>query len=299
MKNNVKATPILIVTAVIWGFAFVAQRLGAEHLRSFSFNGIRFALGAVSLIPVVLILERKQLGSFRFRSVLLPSAVSGTILFLASFFQQYGVELSGSAGKAGFLTDLYIVLVPVTEVLFFRKRKGISLWIGVLLAFAGLYLITLGNLETEPGWGDFFLVICAFFWTAHILAVDRFMEKGLPPLLFSCTQFFMCSVWNLIFAFPLENPTWEAVSAAGIPILYGGLMSVGVAYTLQVVGQRYAEPAFASIVLSLECMFSAVGGALILDERMGVAGWIGCALMLIGIMVPQLFDRGKENQTGE
>ena len=294
MINNLKATPILVVTAVVWGFAFVAQRLGADHLRSFSFNGIRFALGAVSLIPVVFLLERKQLRSFRFRDVLLPSAIAGTILFLASFFQQYGVELSRSAGKAGFLTDLYIVMVPVAEGLFFRRKKGAGLWIGVILALAGLYLITIGNAEGEPGWGDVLLILCAFFWTAHILVVDRLMGKGLPVLLFSCTQFFVCAAWNLIFAFSLEHPTWEAVSAAGLPILYGGLMSVGVAYTLQAVGQKYAEPAYASIVLSLECMFSAIGGALILEERMGVAGWIGCALMLTGIVVSQIFDARKE-----
>lgn len=296
MKNNLKATPILLLTAMIWGFAFVAQRVGASFLGAFSFNGVRFALGAVSLIPVILIFDRTKTDKAERRQLLIASAVGGTVLFLASVLQQWGIEFTGSAGKSGFMTGLYMVLVPVIGFLFLRRKTNVFVWIGVLCALAGLYLLTIGGSVEKPGLGDIALITGAVFWALHILVVDSYTAKGISVLKFAGGQFVVCAILNLICALCFEDLTWAGVQGAAVPILYGGIMSVGVAYTLQIIGQKHSEPAYASIVLSLESMFSAIGGAIILKERMTAGGYVGCVLMFAGIMLAQADDLRKKKE---
>lgn len=286
MKSKVKPTILLFLTAMIWGFAFVAQRVGAEYVGAFTFNGIRFMLGTCSLIPVIIIFEREKLNKEKFISTLVPSILAGTVLFIASTLQQYGVEITQSAGKAGFLTGLYTVLVPLIRFVM-GKKTSLLTFIGALFAVAGLFFLCMTGDEFTFGIGDLVLIIGAFFWAGHILVVDKFVEK-VSPLKFSMMQFLVCGILSLIFAFILEDVNFASVKSAGIPILYGGIMSVGVAYTCQILGQKESDPTFASIVFSTESVFSAIGGALLLNEIMSGRGYFGCVLIFIGIVLSQL-----------
>lgn len=286
MKTKVKSTILLFLTAIIWGFAFVAQRVGAEYVGAFTFNGIRFLLGSLSLIPVILIFEREKLDKAKIVKTLVPSLLAGVILFIASTLQQLGVEWTGSAGKAGFLTGLYIVLVPVMRF-FMGKKTSIFTFFGAIFALVGLFFLCMTGDELSFGIGDIVLIIGAFFWAAHILVVDKYV-KDISPLKFSMTQFFVCGFLSIIFAIFTETIELSAIKSAGIPILYGGLMSVGVAYTCQILGQKDADPTFASIIFSTESVFSAIGGAIILHEIMSGRGYLGCVLIFIGIVFSQL-----------
>lgn len=286
MKTKVKSTVLLFLTAIIWGFAFVAQRVGAEFLGAFTFNGIRFMLGAISLIPVIFAFEREKIDKSKFLKTLFPSLLAGTVLFIASTLQQLGVEWTGSAGKAGFLTGLYIVLVPIIRF-FMGKKTSIFTLFGAFFALAGLFFLCMTGDELKIGMGDIVLIIGAFFWAGHILIVDKYV-KDISPLKFSMMQFFVCGLLSIIFAICTETIEISAIKSAGIPILYGGLMSVGVAYTCQILGQRDADPTFASIVFSTESVFSAIGGAIILNEMMTGRGYVGCVLIFIGIILSQI-----------
>ena len=286
MKTKAKSTFLLFLTAIIWGFAFVAQRVGAEFVGAFTFNGIRFLLGSLSLIPVILMFEREKFDKSRFLKTLIPSLLAGVVLFIASTLQQLGVEWTGSAGKAGFLTGLYIVLVPVIRF-FMGKKTSIFTFFGAIFALVGLFFLCMTGNEFSFAKGDIVLIIGAFFWAAHILVVDKYVND-ISPLKFSMMQFFVCGLLSGICALCTETIEISAIKSAGIPILYGGLMSVGVAYTCQILGQKDADPTFASIVFSTESVFSAIGGAIILNEIMSGRGYIGCALIFIGIVLSQL-----------
>ncbi|MCQ2432747.1 MAG: DMT family transporter, partial [Clostridia bacterium] len=280
------------LVAVIWGFAFVAQVVGAEELSCMSYNGIRFTLGSVSLIPVIMIFSRKKPEKKVARNTLIASVCGGIVLFIASDLQQWGVQFTETAGKAGFITGLYIVLVPIAQLILFRKSTPLTVWIGAVSAVCGLYLLSMtGAYKVELG--DILLIIGAFFWTAHILIIDHFNETGVDALRLACGQFAVCGVLNLIGALIFEPLTITAVQSALLPLLYGGLMSVGVAYTLQIIGQRDAEPTTASIIMSLESLFSCVGGVLFLHEIMAPSNYIGCVLMLTGTVLAQIPGKKK------
>ncbi len=289
MSKEVKSTIYLIITAVIWGFAFVAQRVGTQFVECFTYNGIRYALGAVSLLPVILVFEREKLTKSSIKKTLIASIITGSILFTAASLQQVGIEIGQSAGKAGFITSLYIVLVPIFR-LFTGKKSGLTTWMGVILSSVGLYLLCVSGV-TSVNFGDVVIFVGAFFWAAHILVIDKFVED-ISPLKYSMGQFLTCAILSLVCAFIFESPKIDAINSAIIPILYGGLMSVGVAYTLQVVGQRGVSPEFASIICSTEAVFSAIGGAIILGETMTVRGYVGCVLIFIGILLAQ-FKKSK------
>ncbi len=290
MKTKIKSTILLFLTAIIWGFAFVAQRVGAEYVGAFTFNGIRFFLGTLSLIPVILIFEREKFDKSKFIKTLVPSILAGTVLFIASTLQQYGVEITGSAGKAGFLTGLYTVLVPLIRFVMGKKTSIFTLF-GAVFAVVGLFFLCMTGDELTFGIGDVVLIIGAFFWAGHIIVVDKYVND-VSPLKFSMMQFLVCGTLSMIFALILEDIEFSAVKSAGIPILYGGLMSVGVAYTCQILGQKDSDPTFASIVFSTESVFSAIGGALILNEIMSGRGYFGCILIFIGIILSQLNFKG-------
>jgi drug/metabolite transporter (DMT)-like permease len=286
MKTKIKSTILLFLTAIIWGFAFVAQRVGAEFVGAFTFNGVRFFLGTLSLIPVILIFEREKIDKSKFIKILIPGILAGTVLFIASTLQQYGVEITGSAGKAGFLTGLYTVLVPLIRFVIGKKTSIFTLF-GAVFAVAGLFFLCMTGDELSFGIGDVVLIIGAFFWAGHILVVDKYVND-ISPLKFSLVQFLVCGILSMAFAFILEDIEFSAIKNAGIPILYGGLMSVGVAYTCQILGQKDSDPTFASIVFSTESVFSAIGGALLLNEIMSGRGYLGCVLIFMGIVLSQL-----------
>lgn len=286
MIEKIKSTSLLFLTAIIWGFAFVAQRVGAEFVGAFTFNGIRFLLGSLSLIPVILFFEREKFDKSKFIKTMWTGLIAGVVLFVASTLQQLGVEWTGSAGKAGFLTGLYIVLVPIIR-LFFGKKTSIFTFFGAIFALVGLFFLCMTGDKLTFGKGDVVLIIGAVFWAIHILVIDKFVND-VSPLKFSMTQFFICGLFSCFAAFLTEDIQLSAIKSAGIPILYGGLMSVGVAYTCQILGQKKADPTFASIVFSTESVFSAIGGAIILHEIMTGRGYLGCVLIFIGIILSQI-----------
>ena len=293
-KKKQSSNLLLLMTAMIWGFAFVAQRVGADYVGAMTFNGVRFALGSLSLIPVIAIFGREPFSREQFRMTALASVLGGLALFSASLLQQWGVELTQSAGKAGFITSLYTVLVPIIGVLFLRRRTRITTWLGAFLAVGGLYLLSMTGQE-RAGLGDLVLILGAVVWALHILIVDHFNTKPIYTLGFAAGQFGVCAVCNLAGAALFEDVSAAGIAAAGIPILYGGLMSVGIAYTLQILGQKNADPTAASVILSTESMFSAIGGILILGESMTAGGILGCILIFGGVILSQLPHKPKED----
>lgn len=298
-KNNSRgfaANLMFFFTALIWGFAFAAQRLGADFLDPFAFNGIRYILGSAALLPVVLIFERKGT-PWCDKRLLIASLSAGFVLYAASALQQMGVTLTGDAGKSGFITGLYTVLVPILCALLFRMKTTPNIWIGAVLATAGLYLISVTGGLSSVSLGDFLLFIGAFFWAGHIIVIDR-MGGSISSLRFACLQFLVCGILSLVTALIFEEPImWENVRGAAIPLAYCALMSTGVAYTLQIIGQKFSSnPALAAIIFSLESVFAALGGMLLLHERMRVQGYIGCLLIFAGIITSQLAPRKKKTE---
>ena len=263
----------------------MAQRLGADAMGSFTFNGVRFLLGAASLIPIIYILERGSVTAEDLKYTVLAGIGGGLILFIASSLQQFGVALTGSAGKSGFITGLYTVLVPVLGIMFGRKTNILT-WLGAVSAVFGLYLLSVPDIRSIET-GDIVLFAGAFFWAGHIIFIDRFTHR-IKVIRFSVAQSFTCGLLSLACAYLFENVTSGGILVGFIPILYCGLLSTGVAYTLQNMGQKGVEPARAAIIFSLETLFSAVGGAVLLGEKMSLRGYAGCAFIFTGIIVSQL-----------
>lgn len=307
MKKQLTATLLLFTTAIIWGFAFVAQVLGGDHLDTFTFNGLRFLLGGVSLIPVYCLFEKeKGLDPIerrgRHRKTALGAVMGGVCLFTASALQQYGAMLTRDPGKAGFITGLYTVLTPVFYFLIFRKKSGWNVWLGCVLATVGLYLLCLREGEGGGfGLGELVLLVGAFFWAGHILVVDRFIG-GVSPLRFSCWQFLLCGGLSMVTAVIFEEITRARVTAAWGAILFCGLLSVGVAYTLQMFGQKLADPTYAAIIFSTESVFAALGGVLwnlVTPAHLHVAqeirpiGYLGCVIIFAGIVLAQMKFPGR------
>lgn len=295
MKNQeLRSNAMLILTAAIWGFAFVAQRVGMQYVGAFSFNAVRFALGSISLIPLLIYFKKKKAAEgvkeVSLKNTIVPGIIAGTIIFLGASLQQIGLAYT-TAGKAAFITGLYIVLVPLFGI-FLRQRINLSAWTGVILAVAGLYFLSV-NEDFSIAKGDLIEIIGAFFWAAHILVIDN-LTKKVDALKLSFVQFVVCSVLSMAVALIFEEISLPALSQALIPILYGGLLSVGVAYTLQVVAQKHAKPSHAAIILSMESVFAALGGALLLGENLGGRGYLGCALMFSGMILTQVQSFGKK-----
>ena len=284
---------LLFLTAIIWGFAFVAQVQGADHIGSFTMNGTRFTLGVISLLPVVLFFERGRVSREERGRTICASILAGCVLFTASTLQQIGIAYTRSAGVAGFITGLYIVLVPIARFLLFRHKTGLQVWIGAVLAMVGLFLLCFKAGEGFSfGIGELLLLIGSFFWTAHILVIDR-LAGDLRPLHFSLGQFTVCAVLGIVCMLLFESPTLEGIYLARWSIAYCGVLSVGVAYTLQVVGQRRADPTLATIIMSTESAFSALGGVIFGIDTITLVGYLGCGLIFAGIMVSQISPRPR------
>ncbi|CQR70726.1 EamA-like transporter family protein [Sporomusa ovata DSM 2662] len=282
MKSNL----LLLLAAAIWGFAFVAQRVGMEHVGPFTFNGVRFVLGSLSLLPLIFYFQNKSQQSAKVSSkgALLPGILTGLILFTAASMQQIGLMYT-TAGKAAFVTCLYIVLVPSLGI-FLKQHVSTATWFSSVLAVVGLYLLCVKE-SFYIAYGDLLQLVGALFWSIHMLLIDYFADR-VDVVRLSFFQFITCGILSMGTALGLETITFAGLNGAFIPILYGGFCSVGIAYTLQVVGQKHSPPAQAAIILSMETVFATIGGFLLLDERLGFQELVGCALMLAGMLLTQL-----------
>lgn len=289
--THTKANFILLLTAFIWGLAFVAQRAGMEHIGPFAFNAIRFALGTLSLLPLLWLRRNKKSQAYNTQTLLRAGLLSGLLLFLGSSFQQIGMVYT-TAGNGGFITSLYVILVPLLG-LFWKQKVQKQIWIGAFIALVGLYFLT-HHTDNTFVLGDYLILLSAFFFAGHVLVIGNYATQT-NILKLSVFQFFIASFLSFLIAFVFETTTYDNIKMAAIPILYGGIMSVGVAYTLQVVGQKNTAPAIAAIILSFESLFAAIGGIIILNEPLTLRIAIGGVLMLSGVIFSQLTFKRKIN----
>nr|WP_296031250.1 DMT family transporter [uncultured Dorea sp.] len=286
VKNGV----MLFLTAFIWGTAFVAQSVGMDYLEPFTFNGVRSLIGGIALLPCIWLLHKLNGESKKEESgkvLLIGGLACGVLLFAASSLQQIGLKYT-TAGKAGFITAFYIVIVPVLGI-FLHKKIGWKIWLAVVLALAGLYFLCITE-SFSIGKGDVLIFLCALIFAVHILVIDYFSPK-VDGVKMSCIQFFVCGILSLPFMFTIETPKAAAMTAAWMPLLYAGVLSCGVAYTLQILGQKNVNPAVASLILSLESCFSVLAGWIVLGERLSLRESAGCVLMFAAIILAQLPDK--------
>lgn len=293
MREGVyQSDSLLLITAVIWGSAFVAQRVGMSYVGPLTFNGVRFALGSLVLLPLVMRGDRHPLGKTggdhgkALWSVFLGGGLTGVVLFSGATLQQVGLVYT-TAGKAGFITGLYVIIVPLMG-LFLGHRPGWGGWAGACMAAVGLYLLSVTEAWTFAQ-GDLWELFGAFFWAAHVLILS-WLSPRMDRMKLACTQYVVCSLLSLIGAGLTETMSLESMMGAIAPILYGGVLSVGIAYTLQVVAQRHAPPTHAAIILSLEAVFAALAGWVVLGETLSLRGLIGCALMFSGMLSALLWS---------
>ena len=291
----------LLLTAVIWGIAFVAQSVGMEHVGPFTFNAVRFFLGAVTLLPFILVRSkgrsgreaaggveqslRKGNGASGGRMLLKGGLLCGAALAVASSLQQIGIQYT-TVGKAGFLTAMYIVAVPILGIFAGRKAGG-KVWLAVLTAVAGMYFLCLAGGELQIQKGDLYCIGCAFFFSLQIMLVDRFAPH-VDGVQLSALQFLVSGTVSAAFMFLTEQPQLSQIFGAAVPILYAGVLSCGAAYTLQVIGQKGMNPTVASLIMSLESAISVIAGFLILHQTMTARELTGCALMACAIVLAQI-----------
>lgn len=286
---------MLVLTAFIWGTAFVAQSMGMDYLGPFTFNGVRSLIGGAALLPCIAflkLLNGKNTAAFingNRKDLLIGGIACGLLLFAATSLQQIGIQYT-TAGKAGFITAFYIVIVPVLGI-FLRKRIGWKVWIAVVIALFGLYFLCITEHFTV-GKGDILIFVCALIFSLHILVIDRFSPK-VDGVKMSCIQFFVCGIASMPFMFVLETPRLGAMLEGWMPLMYAGVLSCGVAYTLQIIGQKNVNPAVASLILSLESCFSVLAGWAVLGERLSVRESAGCVLMFAAIILAQLPEKEK------
>ena len=296
-KIPLKNSLLLLLTAAIWGVAFVAQSVGMDYVGAFTFNSVRSVIGSLVLIPVILFLNRQKPSSPQTdlqkkenrRTLITGGVCCGICLCLASNFQQFGIKYT-TVGKAGFITACYIVIVPVLG-LFLKQKCGPFVWAAVVMAVIGLYLLCIKD-GFSIGTGDILVMICALLFSVHILVIDHFspMVDGVKM---SCIQFLVCGILSGIPALLLENPSLSSILAAWKPILYAGILSCGVAYTLQIIGQKNMNPTVASLILSLESCISVLAGWIILKQQLSLREFAGCAVMFAAIILAQLPQKAK------
>ncbi|MBQ6505011.1 MAG: DMT family transporter [Flexilinea sp.] len=296
MKNKqTLGNLLLILTAMIWGMAFAFQRKGMESIEPLTFTAVRMGLAAVVIGAAVLIEKNRekrnitktdpQAARIRSKNTILGGICCGIFLAAASIFQQIGM-VSTSAGKSGFITAMYILLVPIINFVLFRKKNSPLVWIAVLISVVGMYLLCMTE-GFRLAHSDLLLFLCAVMFSGQILCCDHFVQLG-DPLQISAIQILTTTVISAIAAFLMETPSWDQVRSAAIPILYCGIMSGGVGYTLQMVAQKFTDPTVASLLMSLESVFAVLGGAILLHERMTPRELLGCTVMFAAIILVQL-----------
>lgn len=315
MSKKLKGNFMLLLTAMIWGSSFVAQRAGMDYIGPFTFNCLRCLLGGLVLMPVILLLSRfdranadsdsegKNTGNPEAtddpvmetvapgkkidRTLVLGGVSCGLVLFAASSLQQIGLVYT-TAGKAGFITALYIVIVPVLGIFIGKKIRPV-IWLCVGLSIVGLYLLCMtGGFSVERG--DLLVLLCALGFALHILVIDYFSPKT-DGIKMSCIQFWVCGIVSLPFLFLTETVDWSNILNCWLPICYAGILSCGVAYTLQIVAQKNTEPTVASLLLSLESVFAVLAGILVLHEQITPRELMGCLIVFIAIIIAQLPSR--------
>ena len=293
-KAQIKNSFLLFLTAFIWGSAFVAQSVGMDHVGPFTFNCVRSFVGGLVLIPCIAFLrslKKKEEGNKVERKTLVTKVeliggiCCGVALFAASNMQQVGI-LYTTVGKSGFITALYVVIVPILGI-FLKKRVPKIIWFCVGLSVVGLYLLCMTGETFTLNKGDMFILICAVLFSFHILIIDYFSPKG-DGVVISCIQFFTCGILSVVLMLATETPNVTDILAAKWPILYAGVLSSGVAYTLQVVAQKNVNPTVASLILCLESVVSALTGWLILHEILSSRELLGCVLMFVAIVLAQI-----------
>ena len=296
--KTARSAVFLIITALIWGVAFVAQSVATELIGPFTFNGTRCLIGGIILLPVIAYSDAKKkregayvkMTSNDWRTLLIGGVLCGICLCVASNLQQLGIN-DNEAGKAGFITALYIVIVPIIGI-FTKKKVRPIIWICVAVAMVGMYFLCVSE-SFAFSKSDAFLFAGAFVFSLHIIVIDRFspLTDGIK---LSCIQFFVCAFISLIGMFIFEKPHIDDITAAYIPLLYAGIMSCGVAYTLQIIGQKGLNPTVASLILSLESVFSALAGWAILNETLSAKELFGCALIFAAIITAQIPFKRRE-----
>lgn len=301
MRTKIRNSGLLFLTACIWGSSFVAQSVGMDYIGPYTFNCLRFLIGGAVLLPVIFFLQHRKKeqseqrdGKSQWKKMVCGGVICGIILCIASTLQQMGIMYT-TAGKAGFLTALYIVLVPVLGI-FLKRKAGLQLWISVGLALIGLYLLCMKG-SFSLNWGDWLLILCAVGFSIHIMVVDYFSPK-LDGTILSCIQFVTAGMISGVGMLLWEQLDWHMVLLAAKPILYSGVLSCGIGYTLQVIAQKDLNPTVASLLMSLESVVSVIAGFLILHEVLSGRELLGCvfmftAVILAQIPLKQLFVKGK------
>ena len=288
MSKRMMGNCMLLAAAMIWGAAFVAQTVGMDYVEPFTFQAVRYLLGAIVLLPVIAVMDKKgnpkkPVTKAAKKELLLSGTICGLILFAACSLQQLSL-LYVEAGKAGFITSLYIILVPVVGLFFGNKVKP-WVWISVLLALVGSYLLCASDMSI--GKGELMVLACAVLFTAHILFIDKISPK-VDGVRLSSMQFFVASAISIVVMFCTETPNWSSILQCWLPICYAGILSAGVGYTFQIIGQAHTDPTIASLLMSLESVFSMLFGWLLLHQVLSGMEMFGCVLVFAGVILAQL-----------
>jgi len=286
-SQALRADVLMLITAMIWGTGFVAQRVGMDHIGPFLFTGLRFALGALALLPLLLQQRRESRAPLCERSLLLGGLLMGLALTLGINLQQVGL-LFTSVTNSGFITGLYVIVVPLLGMIIGQKT-GIGTWFGAVLAVVGMALLSIGE-NFQVASGDWIQLAGAFVWGLHVLLVSYFVGRH-DAIRLAFLQFVTCAAVSLILAAVFEQASLTHIWLAAPALIYGGVFAVGVGYTLQVVAQKHAIASHAAIILSLEAVFAAIAGAIFLDESLSLRGYAGCTLMFVGMLIAQLWPR--------
>lgn len=292
--------PILLISAaMIWGLSFVAQKQGMEYVEGFTFNGIRSLIGGIVLLPVIFFrsrknpvelspVEKKQNRRDNIKGIL----IVGTMLCIGSNLQQFAFDYI-EPGKVGFITALYMLLVPLISFIAYKKKQPVTTWIGVILGVGGLYMICMGGASSfSLGKGEILAMLCSIAFALHIIVIDKYAPK-IDTIVLSCGQYLVTGVVSCILMFIFEKPDVGNIMQAAVPILYAGIMSCSCAFTFQIIGQKYTEPTLASMLLCTESVFSVIFSFIILGERMTVIEYVGCAVMFTAIIIAQLPAKKK------
>lgn len=292
MIKNMRGGIMLLITAAIWGTAFVAQSEGMKYVGPFTYTAARMLIGGLMLIPVTLLNKSSSAPTSR-GATIKGGICCGTVLFAASSLQQTAIS-STTAGKAGFITALYIVIVPVIELAVLHQKTQKRVWFCVLTAIVGFYLLCITD-GFGISKGDLLMLACAVFFACHIIVIDYFIGKNTDGIMMSCIQFFVSGILASVMMLLFEHPQIGSIIDAKITILYAGVLSSGVAYTLQILGQRYTEPTVSTLIMSLESVFAAISGWIILGERLSLKEGAGCLLVFISVILAQLKIPGKNS----
>lgn len=295
MKKNkpILGSAMLLTAAIVWGFAFVFQSTSMDLIGPLTLTSIRMLLGGLVLLPICFLLNR-NMSRTTIKKTVRSGLICGVVLLLACTSQQYGLLIT-TVGKAGFITALYIVLVPIIAALVLRKKVTLVTWICVITAMLGFYFLSFTP-DGAIGGGDALVFLSAILYSVHILTIDHFTDDDCDGTLLSCVQFLTAGVLSFLPMLLIEQPSVEAVMAAKIPILYMGLCSCGIAYTFQVLGQAYVPPVQASLIMCLESVFAAIGGAIVLNERFSTRETLGCILLFGAVLAVNLFQAKSKTE---